>query len=137
MIGTAFAVFFTSPNDCLGKSGIPAHARERSLVDAHALLPKLRATTALRGAFLVALALATPCISIAAPWVGAVHGTVRYLDGSVLSGVDVKVTSGPSRSSHTFTNSDGTYLFLGLQPGRYELSFARSGYDTRLARFEL
>ena len=58
-----------------------------------------------------------------------VQGTVRDAAGLVLPGVTVSVTSPALQGTReTVTDANGVYIFRGLPPGRYVVSFDLSGF---------
>jgi Carboxypeptidase regulatory-like domain len=68
---------------------------------------------------------------------GAIIGTVQDASGAVLPGVAVSLASEavPGNPVSTTTGS-GSYEFLALPPGLYELTFSLSGFST-LKRAEI
>jgi len=78
-----------------------------------------------------ALSVAAPvhASQIVDPATGSIVGTVRDTSGAVLPGVAITVSSqalmGPIRFS---TSNDGTYLFAGLVPGDYTLTYSLQGF---------
>ncbi|HKW45375.1 MAG TPA: carboxypeptidase-like regulatory domain-containing protein [Candidatus Eremiobacteraceae bacterium] len=66
-----------------------------------------------------------------------VYGTVSDPVGAPLQDVAVRVAIGPSRGAAAFSGRGGAFRFLGLEPGFYELVFSRTGFNNRIARFEL
>ena len=66
-----------------------------------------------------------------------IYGTVRDGAGAPLQDVAVRVVFGPSRGASAMSGRGGAFRFLGFEPGFYELAFSKSGYGTRIARFEL
>ena len=51
-----------------------------------------------------------------------ISGTVSDANGAALSGATVSVKSlGTGREVKTVTGGDGSYSFLSLQPGRYQI----------------
>src|SRR6266436_7653051 len=66
---------------------------------------------------------------------GTITGTVTDATGAVLPGVAVTVTNTDKGLSRDFTTSgDGIYAATLLPPGRYEVVFALSGFQTPTAR---
>ncbi len=78
-----------------------------------------------------------PChTSSAAPADGAVEGTVRgTANAAGLPGVEVAVSRfGELDFLSASTDADGTFRFLGLTSGSYDLRFAKDGYRGRIVR---
>jgi outer membrane receptor protein involved in Fe transport len=62
---------------------------------------------------------------------GTLSGTVNATDGSVLPGVSVTIASSALQGTRqATTDASGAYLFRGLPPGAYKVSFALSGFGT-------
>ena len=76
---------------------------------------------------LIALA-ATP--TAAQDFRGRINGTVSDNTGAVLPGVSVTATSPALIQAQTqFTGTDGSFRFLALPPGTYELTFELAGFQ--------
>jgi hypothetical protein len=64
------------------------------------------------------------------PTLANILGTVRDSDGNPLSGVDVFIYPWiDPQSNYTVTGSAGTYSYDDIEPGTYELTFEKSGYQ--------
>lgn len=64
-------------------------------------------------------------IPIEAP-IANLYGTVTDADsGQPIQGVRVTLAT-----LETYTGSDGSYAFEGLEPGSYPLTFEKDGYET-------
>jgi Ca-activated chloride channel family protein len=61
---------------------------------------------------------------------GTIYGTVVLDDGSAVPGVAVTLTGSNVNKITTITNEKGTYRFLNLSPGTYELRFELEGFIT-------
>ena len=62
---------------------------------------------------------------------GEIAGEVRDPSGSVIAGADVKaVNKGTGAERATTTNDAGLYNFPNLQPGAYEVTVSKSGFQT-------
>src|SRR5512134_1297190 len=59
---------------------------------------------------------------------GAISGTVKDEQGAVLPGVNVTLT-GRQGAQTQVTDQNGTYRFLALNPGTYEVSADLSGFQ--------
>ena len=79
------------------------------------------------GLALLAASIAGPCL--AQSLVGSVEGIVRDEQGGVLPGVTVTL-SGRMGSRTAVTDSTGTFRFLAIEPGPYDLTSALSGFAT-------
>ena len=62
---------------------------------------------------------------------GLITGTVKSADGQPLPGVSVSATSPALQGERTdTTDATGGYIFRGLPPGTYKVSFALTGFST-------
>ena len=62
---------------------------------------------------------------------GEIAGEVRDPSGSVIAGADVKATNkGTGAERATVTNDSGLYNFPNLQPGVYDVTVSKSGFQT-------
>jgi hypothetical protein len=62
---------------------------------------------------------------------GVIQGTVMDSTGAVLPGVDVTVVNPETNLTQSrTTDSDGRFVFLQLQPGRYTATFRLAGFGT-------
>src|SRR5579872_3078273 len=62
---------------------------------------------------------------------GEISGEVRDPSGSVIAGSDVKVVSKATGAERTtVTNNSGFYSFPALQPGVYDLTAAKTGFQS-------
>jgi carboxypeptidase family protein/TonB-dependent receptor-like protein len=62
---------------------------------------------------------------------GVIQGTVLDESGALVQGANVEVKNIETNSSKTLTtDSDGRFVFLQLQPGRYELTVSKQGFAT-------
>src|SRR5262249_41668492 len=62
---------------------------------------------------------------------GEIAGEVRDPSGSVIAGADVKATNkGTGAMRATVTNDAGLYNFPALQPGVYDITVSKSGFQT-------
>src|SRR6266576_4177777 len=62
---------------------------------------------------------------------GEIAGDVRDPSGSVMAGADVKATNkGTGVERATVTNDAGLYNFPNLQPGVYDVTVSKSGFQT-------
>src|SRR5215813_15634003 len=60
---------------------------------------------------------------------GVIQGTISDEAGAVVPGADVEVRNLETNLTKTFsTDSDGRFVFLQLQPGRYSLTVTKQGY---------
>jgi hypothetical protein len=60
---------------------------------------------------------------------GVIQGTVTDEQGGVVPGATVEVKSPDTNFSKSLTtNSDGRFVFLQLQPGRYVLTTSKQGF---------
>jgi hypothetical protein len=63
--------------------------------------------------------------------VGKIFGTVKDENGGYLPGVTVTATNiGTSAVTTTLTEKKGTFRFLALDPGLYQISFDLEGYQS-------
>jgi hypothetical protein len=94
---------------------------------------KLQTRIAARLGLLALLALAigfTPAFAQGTQ-TGVITGVVSSTDGSLLPGVAVTVSSPALQGERTATTDpSGAYVFRGLPPGDYKLSFALSGFGS-------
>jgi hypothetical protein len=75
---------------------------------------------------LLALLLTVPA---AAQTGGVISGTIRDAQGGVLPGVTVSLRNAETGVTRTaVSESDGTYRFQGVQPGRYDLAAELAGF---------
>ncbi len=69
---------------------------------------------------------------------GVLNGTVRDATGGVLPGVTVTIKSPALQGTRTtVTDENGLFIFRGLPPGRYSVTFELSGMETREERGEV
>jgi outer membrane receptor for ferrienterochelin and colicin len=69
---------------------------------------------------------------------GVVTGSVTSSDGAPLPGVTVTLTSPALQGERTaVTDGTGSYIFRGLPPGTYTLTYTLSGFGTVERRIEL
>ena len=62
---------------------------------------------------------------------GTLTGDVKSADGAALPGVTVTLTSPALQGARTaVTDNTGGYIFRGLAPGQYEITFALVGFGT-------
>ena len=62
---------------------------------------------------------------------GSISGTVTDLNGSVIPGAAVTLTSDKTADTRTQScDSDGRFTFAALQPGTYSLKIERQGFQT-------
>src|SRR5436190_23305307 len=65
-------------------------------------------------------------------------GTVSDVSGALIPGVEVTATNtGTGVASTAVTNESGTYRFLSLQPGPYEVKASLAGFQTQTFRVAL
>jgi outer membrane receptor for ferrienterochelin and colicins len=81
----------------------------------------------------VAWVIALFCSTSAAAQQGGLTGSVGDETGASLPGATVTVT-GPGVTRTTVTETDGTFRFTGLPPGRYEVTVALAGFSTQAAK---
>src|SRR5262245_52356271 len=61
---------------------------------------------------------------------GDIRGTVKDSTGAVLPGVTITVTNlDTAVTKHLVTNDDGLYDTAAILPGKYQVTFARDGFD--------
>ena len=60
---------------------------------------------------------------------GGLVGTVTDDSGYALPGVDATL-SGDIDTRHALTNERGVFTFIGLRPGRYQLTLQLAGFRT-------
>ena len=64
---------------------------------------------------------------------GSIVGTVKDSSGSVIPGAKVTLTNtGTSEARNMQTDSSGSYQFVNLQPGVYQLSIERDGFKRKV-----
>src|SRR6185295_17450699 len=78
------------------------------------------------------LALLTLCAVASGQTItGSVSGTVTDINGSVIPGAAVTLTSDKTAETRTLNcDSDGRFTFAALQPGTYSLKIERQGFQT-------
>jgi hypothetical protein len=87
--------------------------------------------TTARLAFALALSLLVPWTLAAQDFRGRVNGTVTDNTGAVLPGVTVTTTSPALLQPQVqVTGEDGTYRFLALPPGLYDVAFELAGFQS-------
>ena len=88
-------------------------------------------TFLVRAVYALALGAVVPIASQAQDFRGRINGTVTDNTGAVLPGVTV-TTSSPAliQSQVQVTGADGSYRFLALPPGVYELTFDLAGFQS-------
>src|SRR5438034_6644116 len=65
-------------------------------------------------------------------------GTVSDVSGALIPGVEVTATNtGTGIASTAVTNESGTYRFLSLQPGTYEVKASLAGFQVHTVRVTL
>lgn len=63
--------------------------------------------------------------------VGKIFGKVKNTDGEYLTGITVTATNIVTNAmSTTITEKKGTFRFLALDPGPYQISFDMEGYQS-------
>jgi Carboxypeptidase regulatory-like domain len=62
-------------------------------------------------------------------YTGSISGSVVDASGGVVSGAKVTLQTG-ARKLATDTSEAGSFVFLGLEPGHYNLSVTKSGFST-------
>lgn len=63
---------------------------------------------------------------------GTVQGQVTDQQGAAVSGADVKLTDRTTNTElTTHSNTDGRYLFVNVQPSKYDVTFTMHGFSTR------
>src|SRR5262245_6250978 len=77
------------------------------------------------------LTLASP--TLAQSLTGSIVGGVHDPQGGALAGARLSLT-GKTGSTRTTTDARGSYRFLALEPGRYELRAEAPGFRPRLER---
>jgi len=66
--------------------------------------------------------------------VAHIRGTVTDPSGAAVPGAEVKATNTQTRVSATVTTKDdGSYEFLSLAPGKYEVIVTKNGFRTSTA----
>jgi hypothetical protein len=76
-----------------------------------------------------------PSGTIAQTATGTISGTVTDPQGAAMVGVDVLVHNADTGTESSFpTNSAGLYVAPYLQPGNYEVSATKSGFDTMIEK---
>jgi len=81
--------------------------------------------------------LLTLAVSLPGQTSGEIAGEVRDPSGSVIAGADVKaVNKGTGAERATVTNDAGLYNFSVLQPGVYDVTVTKSGFQS-MARTDL
>ncbi|MGA9565176.1 MAG: carboxypeptidase-like regulatory domain-containing protein [Candidatus Korobacteraceae bacterium] len=66
--------------------------------------------------------------------IGSVGGTVLDVTGTPVSGAEVKLTRGTSTASRVATTaSDGSFSFVNVAPGPFDLSITLKGFKTKAA----
>lgn len=66
---------------------------------------------------------------------GSILGTLLDSSGGIVSGGEIEITNLDENTTRkTASNDSGVYQFLNLQPGRYALSAAKSGFATARVR---
>ncbi len=77
----------------------------------------------------------TPSVTMAQTATGTISGTVTDPQGAAMVGVDVLVHNADTGTESSFpTNSAGVYVAPYLQPGNYEVSATKTGFDTVLEK---
>lgn len=86
-------------------------------------------------ALLVALALALNGVAAAQERFGIISGTVKDQQGSVIPGLTVTATNNETkRQTDGVTNEEGFYAIRALEPGRYTVRFALTGFAPKEAQ---
>ena len=75
-------------------------------------------------------ALVTFVIVTAQSSVGTVRGVVRDSSGAVMPGVTITISRAGTKDRTGVTNEKGEFVFVGVEPGRYEITAALSGFAT-------
>jgi hypothetical protein len=94
--------------------------------------------TALRCLTVLAFVFISASLLFAQITAATISGTVKDDTGGVLPGADIvakNIETGISRS--TISNGDGEFTIPGLPPGRYEVRFELSGFNTSVQNVEL
>src|SRR3954467_3056667 len=88
--------------------------------------------------FCIALSLCTG-ISRAQSTFGSFVGTVKDPAGAVVPTCVVSLTNkGTSAKREAITDSDGSYAFLNIEPGMYDVTFSADGFrSATITGFEL
>ena len=87
-------------------------------------------------ALLLSLSFSTPAFSQAA--FGSINGAVSDTTGALIPGVPITATNADTGiTTTTLTNESGIYNFASLQPGKFKLSTALSGFQTSAAEVQL
>jgi hypothetical protein len=96
--------------------------------------PAVRLTRGSRVCLLGLLALGfalRPPVTMAQTATGTISGTVTDPQGAAMVGVDVLVHNADTGADSSFpTNSAGLYVAPYLQPGNYEVSATKTGFET-------
>lgn len=80
--------------------------------------------------FVLAFILASTTSSLAQNAQGTILGHVTDPSGAVVPGAQVTITNLDTNVSRTFTtNSSGDYVFVNLNPGRYQVSVENQGFQ--------
>ena len=62
---------------------------------------------------------------------GTIAGTVTDASGAVVNSATVMLTDVSTKSSHSVTtNETGRYVFVNVDPGKYDLSVSKQGFST-------
>src|ERR1700733_13150107 len=95
---------------------------------------KMRKLT-LHGWGILMLSLASFCNLAAQEVVAHIRGTVTDPSGAGVPGAVVKATNTQTQVSTTvMTKEDGSYEFLSLAPGKYEVRVTKTGFRTSTAQ---
>ena len=85
-----------------------------------------------RAVYALACVLALSMPAVAQEQTGQINGTVKDTSGAVLPGVTVEALSLATGAvaSSVVTDGSGVYRFIGLRPGKYEISAKLQGFTT-------
>jgi hypothetical protein len=62
----------------------------------------------------------------------SIHGVVVDHDGAVYEGVEIKLTQAAAPLRTTTTDANGSFQFLGIPPGPYQLTVSAQGFATQV-----
>ena len=86
-------------------------------------------TSALRAAVLSVVALLLTCGSALAQNLGSVHGRVTDPSGGAIPNATVEIVGKATEATRTtVSDATGSYLFTDLNPGKYTISVAQTGF---------
>src|SRR5690242_12559849 len=63
---------------------------------------------------------------------GYISGAVRDASGAIVAGTAVRITNlDTNLRTSVAANEEGVYRFVAVEPGRYRIEFAKTGFEER------